>query len=374
MTPAAAQAERWREVEARVPDAQRGDPEAIRAVEGFSDWHMIRRTGIGGSDVAAVLGLHREERPIDVWLKKTGRAPEREETEPQRWGKLLEPTIALEYARRHDVELVGPLVTQRHPARPWHLYTIDRAVWARGAYERVVEIKARGFWASRDYGDEGTDEVPAPDVCQTHWYMSGLGVDRSDLVALFNTWSLREFSIVRDAELEAELIERAGAWWQRHVVEDVEPEPDGSKAYAEHLRRRYAQTLGDFVPVTPELEPLLEQLRVVECVYKRIGEHRELLRQRLQVAIGEHDGIELGAGRGRVTHRVQKGRVRESAVVAELAARLEMGPKQLAGLKDQHRGEPIRPLLMPAPWRGDELVGLAPELDAKLRALTEGGR
>lgn len=38
------------------------------------DWLAIRRTGIGGSDAAAAVGLNPHMSALELWLDKTGRA------------------------------------------------------------------------------------------------------------------------------------------------------------------------------------------------------------------------------------------------------------------------------------------------------------
>lgn len=46
----------------------RGTPEEVNA-----QWVEARRNGIGGSDVASIMGLNKFSSPLSVWLVKTGR-------------------------------------------------------------------------------------------------------------------------------------------------------------------------------------------------------------------------------------------------------------------------------------------------------------
>ena len=91
-------------------------------------WLAKRQTGIGGSDIARVLGLSPFGTPLDVWLEKTQPILDREPNEAMRWGTLLEEPVANEYARRQSVTLqrVRPIV--RAAKRPWALAAIDRAI------------------------------------------------------------------------------------------------------------------------------------------------------------------------------------------------------------------------------------------------------
>ena len=54
-------------------------------------WLKGRRTGIGGSDVAAVLGLNPWKTPLDVWNDKLGISEDKEMSEPAYWGRKRIP-------------------------------------------------------------------------------------------------------------------------------------------------------------------------------------------------------------------------------------------------------------------------------------------
>lgn len=86
-----------------MPDAfqtahgkERGRP-ALRLVEtrhlSRVDWLSVRKTGIGGSDAAAAVGLNPYKSQLELWLEKTGRdgdlpKPDPSDTkEPVYWGR-----------------------------------------------------------------------------------------------------------------------------------------------------------------------------------------------------------------------------------------------------------------------------------------------
>ena len=50
-----------------------------------AEWLAERRKSIGGSDAAAVIGLSRFASPYTVWLDKTGRLPDKGDTEAMAW-------------------------------------------------------------------------------------------------------------------------------------------------------------------------------------------------------------------------------------------------------------------------------------------------
>jgi predicted phage-related endonuclease len=375
---------RYQHINDIVAAAQRGDREALRFIDRLDDsedsWRIRRRTGVGGSDVAAILGLDRFRRPIDVWRLKVGLDREEEAGPAAAVGRLLEPLIADWYQRVHaDAFLEGPFRTGRHPDRPWHTFTLDRAVLRaprarrsvalprRESIVRVVEIKSRGFWREAEYGVEGTDEVPLPDLSQTAWYLAGVECDGgADLAVLSNTHRYREYHVPRDPQLEADLLEAVERWWLRHVVGREQPRPDGSPAFGRYLRERFGDVRGELLAPTAEDEALIESLRAVRALRSRAERADKLLTQRLLARLEHAPGFDLGA-EGRVTARPQRGRVSESAVVAELARRLDMGPKQLEAIREENRLPAYRCVRVPA-WGDDNLPAAARAVQKLLAA------
>ena len=63
-----------------------------------------RRHGLGGSDVAAVLGLDPWRSPLDVYVDKV-EGSQRTENAPMQWGNRLEAPIADAYAERTNTLL-----------------------------------------------------------------------------------------------------------------------------------------------------------------------------------------------------------------------------------------------------------------------------
>ena len=64
------------------------------------EWLKARKTGIGGSDIAAILGLSPYRTPVDVWAEKTGRATAQDETLQMRFGRYAEEFVAREYTAK----------------------------------------------------------------------------------------------------------------------------------------------------------------------------------------------------------------------------------------------------------------------------------
>lgn len=82
---------------------------------GTDEWHAARANGIGGSEIAAVLGLSPYESRFSLWHRKKGLIGPVEETEEMYWGKEHEPAICRRFAREHPDLDVTPAPTYATP-------------------------------------------------------------------------------------------------------------------------------------------------------------------------------------------------------------------------------------------------------------------
>jgi putative phage-type endonuclease len=143
-------------------------------------WLAARQHGIGASEAAAVLGLSPWESAFSLHWRKRGVLGGVDETEPMRWGTILEAPIAAEFARRHPTVRVERVGLCAHVDRPWQLATPDRLIvdpdegcdcpaagcrrtgvcTAGGAVTAVVECKIDDAHHAYAWGEEGSDDIP----------------------------------------------------------------------------------------------------------------------------------------------------------------------------------------------------------------------
>lgn len=205
-----------------------------------ADWLTARRAGIGGSDVAAVLGISKYDGPTKVFYDKLGALPDVDNAAME-WGRRLESAVRGKFADEHPELHVtdGPGLVA-HPERRWQIATIDglAAEGPHSAPSALVEVKT-GRADADDWGDEQTDEVPLPYVCQVTWYLDVFGLDVGFLAVLLDGRDYREYQIDYDAALAAKLRAHAEAFWTRHVLARVPPDPDGLASTADVLASQH---------------------------------------------------------------------------------------------------------------------------------------
>lgn len=181
-----------------------------------------RRTGLGGSEAAAALGLSPWQTPYSLWELKTGRAPPVDQTEPMLWGHLLEDVVRREYARRTGLEARPVQEMLRHPEHPWMFSHLDGQVF--GAEPRRVILEVKTARTGQGWGEEDTSEIPLNYLIQTHHNLAVAQADVCDVPVLIAGQDFRIYQVHRDRELEQQLIEREAAFWA-FVTSDQPPPP-----------------------------------------------------------------------------------------------------------------------------------------------------
>jgi putative phage-type endonuclease len=210
-----------------------------------------RSAGIGGTDCAAILGLSPWKKPIDIYAGKVkpGSLPELDK-ECLRWGNLLEPIVRQEYAARFGVEVSDPHALRAHfdNYRDWNGNTlvVGKEPWMLGAPDGWMPSVKSGLevkTASRrsdEWGEEGSDEVPAHYFVQASWYMAVCEAQGWNFATLFSGNKLEQFRLTRDLDFERDMIEACRAFWFDNVLKQVEPAIDESESYGRYLARKFS--------------------------------------------------------------------------------------------------------------------------------------
>ena len=252
-----------------------------------------RQTGIGGSDASAVLGVNPYCAPIDVYLDKLGLALPWDGNEATHWGNLLEPVIAAEYSTRTGLETARADRVLRHPQHRWMLGNPDRVIVGAA---KGVEIKTVGVRSLHRWGD-GPEDCPEEYIVQCAWYMAVCGCEEWDLVALLAGQRLAIYTIRRDLELEALMIDAAKRFWFGHVVACIPPEPDGSESFKRYLVSKYPRDDRPIRPATAEEVELGELLKLKKAHMDAASVEYAEIKHRVCLSMQEAAGIFWDSGK-----------------------------------------------------------------------------
>lgn len=221
-----------------------------------ADWLASRSRGIGGSEVAAILGHSGFENVSEfaVWAKKAGVGePEIDVQLPHfEWGGRAEPMILDKYREVHQCDYAqrAPFDVTHHDEFPILYGTPDALLVDGDDVLRGVDAKSLRSDARRKFGEPGTSVVPPDYVAQAAHYMAVFDVERWDFAVLFGKDDYQEFTVLRNRELESKLIARLLDWWDLRVVRGVAPAADGKDGTTAALRRMYPRAEGE--PLAPD--------------------------------------------------------------------------------------------------------------------------
>ena len=193
-----------------------------------AEWLKNRKRGIGGSDIAAVIGQNPFMSNVDLWDIKTGKKQQPDLSDNPRVSYGVEaekylrelfaldhPEYAVQYAEFNSVY---------NDKYPWALASLDGLTTELETDRQgILEIKTTEIMSATDW-DKWTDRIPQNYFCQTIFYMAVAECDYADLRAAIKYTakegdkriSIRDYHIER-SEVEEDiafLMEQGEKFWE----------------------------------------------------------------------------------------------------------------------------------------------------------------
>ena len=289
----------------------------IDLTPGSPEW--CRR--VSPSKVAAILSISPRDSQYAMWRKMRGEAPWDEETPAMERGTLCEPAVLAWWRKHHDHE--GWEDQPSFVIGDWCVATPD-AITREGDDEVLVEAKTAANMD--DYGDPGTDAIPAYYLTQVYFAMevahrAGRPVARTHVPVLGGYRLLFSNYVVEyDAKIGAEIFARMEAW-RDSLALDNPPPLDNSIATYDVVRQLHPEIdRGVSVELTAKdaraLVDWCDELKHTEASVRRAKSTVLDAMGRAQYAT--HDGV-------RIARRQPRGEAVTFVVVAKLADLTELG-------------------------------------------------
>ena len=252
------------------------------------DWLAVRRTGIGGSDAAAAVGLNPYLSPLELWLDKTGRAdslpgPDPDDTSsPTYWGTLLEPIVAASYTKQTGNRVRRVNAVLRHPTIPFMLANLDREIVGVPDVQ-ILECKTAGEFGARLW----REGVPEYVQIQVQHQLAVTGKSAAHVAVLLCGQALEVHRIERDDALIERLVELEVRFW-RFVESDTPPPADGSESADRALRHLYPGN-GETIDFSDDqrLSAMFADLVAVRAEIETRQQLEAQFRQAIQEAMGD---------------------------------------------------------------------------------------
>lgn len=253
-----------------------------------------RRTWLGGSDAAVVLGVDPYRTLVDLWLEKTGLAVTKLDDVRRAAvlarGRRLEPVIremAIDKLRAagHQVKLLAKNRRYRDAKHRFLSAEIDFELELDGE-EVNGDAKSVSHFVRDEWGEPGSEDVPIHYAAQ---FMHGLMVHprrrQRTLVAALRSlddvdlyWTRRD-----DVTIEA-IRERELRFWHDNVKAKLPPAPTS----LDDIRGLFPKSRPANIEATPEIAAKVAELREIAKQQKDLAERETVLRFQIGQYMGDH--------------------------------------------------------------------------------------
>jgi len=253
-------------------------------VPGSADWIEQRRHGIFATDAATVTGRNPFASPFDKFAELQGTTAPKIATDAMEWGILLQPVVGQAWARKHGRKI---------RACPWTYWLDYPDIGSHYDFDVVgsrdiLEVKTASAYAQRDWGEEGTAEVPEAYALQCqHEIMCRPGIERCHIAVLIGGQKLRSYVVERDDEMIEDLlsIERR---FLANARLGIPPAMDGSEAATNYLRNLSPRDNGERWELSEPVEELATAFLSAKAQTEAIVEQTAILGNKLRLAMGDN--------------------------------------------------------------------------------------
>ena len=254
----------------------------VAAVKDLShdQWLQLRRSGIGGSDAATIVGLNPYSSKLTLYADKKGILPEKEDTERMRLGRDLEEYVAQRFCEETGKKVKRSGYMWRHPTYEFILANIDREIVGEEAF---LECKTTMNYEKHDYE---SGEIPMNYYCQCMHYLAVTGCEKAYLAVLVFGKGFYWFEIKRDENEISALIENEVEFWQVHVARNIPPVADGSDSSMDTLNKLYPNGGPSSTQVVGMDQTMKNYLELGEAI-KRLKAQQDEVKAQLCQTLGE---------------------------------------------------------------------------------------
>lgn len=176
---------------------------------GSPEWLRV----VTASKVAAIVGVSPWESPLSMWHKMSGNLPDEPTSAAMSRGNLLEGAVLDWWMSQHPEVDVAPRQQSvsadvGFPA----LATLDMLATTP---DGPVIVEAKTSAKSDEWGEPGTDEIPAHYLAQVYWQLAMCPEALRAYVALLGPFlEFSEYVIERDDEIIAGLVDQCRRFYE----------------------------------------------------------------------------------------------------------------------------------------------------------------
>lgn len=270
-----------------------------------NDWLAERRNGLGGSEVAAILGFDSYTSPFKVYWDKITPSADRKPSVAMLRGITLEPLIIKLF------QDANPDFQIDYNPNTYTLYVDDNNPWRRGTpdAEYLSDISIPGIVECKSTSGNNQhiwyNGIPTKYKIQTVYYQNLVEVEEGYIAYLIDDTFLYG-EVKATPEYRQMIYNAADKFWAEHIMKQVPPEPttldDIKHAYMDTIRGSIMEASAEFVDRLAMYSSKKDVVKTLEFELKSARLELEELEKLIRDDFGRH---EFATWEGEVVARLQ---------------------------------------------------------------------
>lgn len=257
-----------------------------------AEWLEYRKSGIGSSEVATIVGLNPWETPYQLWRRKMGVDEPKNETFAMKAGHYLEDAVAQFWKDETGCEIIkrsaGDWLIKSNE-KPYLQVSPDRTYWLSGMphssqNKGILECKTTQM--SID-----SDDLPKHWFCQVQYQLGVAELKEGSLAWLC---SGREFGYKNLAfvpDFYGWLVEEVDKFWTDNILGKKEPEATNVQDILLKFNRH---TDGKIIEVNDDIFKAYESLKDVKKELADLTDRKNELEDKIKLGFGDAEAISYG--------------------------------------------------------------------------------
>lgn len=256
------------------------------------EWLKVRESGIGSSEVATIVGLNPWETKYQLWRRKKGLDPAKDETFAMKAGHYLEDAVAQFWHDETGQEIIKRSAGDwliRDDERPYLQVSPDRTYWLSGQ-PRNAQNKGILECKTTQLSIDG-DDIPKHWFCQVQYQLGVACLTQGSLAWLCSgrEFGYKNLAFVPDFYMW--LVEEVDKFWKDNIIGNVEPEATDVQDVLLKFNRH---TDGKIIEVSEELFAACQELKDVKKEIDALTERKEALEAQVKLGFGDAEAISYG--------------------------------------------------------------------------------
>jgi len=246
---------------------------------------MDRKKYIGGSDIAAVMGVSRWKTPLQLWAEKTGEVEPEDisSKEPVEMGIELEETVARIWTKRTGRKVRRAPKNYRHPELGYVRCQVDRLVEGT---DELLECKTCSAWNAKEWEGE---EIPTEYILQVNWQLGITGRRIGHIAVLIGGQKFLYKEILFDKGLFRDQVNAAVNFWT--MVIDRTP-PVAEAADNSFMVELYPKAGAEIKAATQEIIDALAMLQQTKAQIIDLEKTKKEIEAKIKAVIGDNLGLD----------------------------------------------------------------------------------